>query len=126
MTTISACKAFIKLPREEKKRGWDPIDRGMITTTYPVPSCTADGRLSHVHLHKTVRNVGNGSQSSRKYPCAVEDGMKENRVVGRSTHGIDNCRLLVCALRTAPTSAAALSAVGCFARDRRGANEGKT
>lgn len=97
----------------------------MTTTTHLVPAYTADGRLTHVHLHKTVRNVANESQSSRKYPCAVEDGMRGNRRVDRSTHGIDNFRLLVCALRTVPTTATALSVAGCSARDRRGANERK-
>ena len=101
------------------------VDREMTITTHLAPSYTADGRLTHVHLHKMVRNVVNGSQSSRKYPCAVEDGMKGNRIVDRSMHGIDNFRLLVCALRTAPTTGAALSAAGCSARDLRGANEGK-
>lgn len=79
-----------------------------MTTTHLVPSCTVNERLTHVHLRKTVRNVVNAPQSSRKYPCAVEDGLKGNRIVDRSTRGTDNSRLLTCGLRTAPTSAAAL------------------
>lgn len=98
----------------------------MTTITHLVPSCNADGRLTHVHLRKTVRNVVNEPQSSHIYPCAVEDGVRGYHIVDRSKHGIDNCRPLVCAPRTAPTSGVALSAAGCFARDRRGANERKT
>lgn len=113
------------LPQEKEKR-MEPCQQGDVTTpTHLVPSYIADGRLGHVRLHKTVRNVASGSQSSRIYPCAVEDGMKGSRTVDRSMHEIDSCRLLVCVLRTAPTSAAALSAVGCSARDRQGANEEK-
>lgn len=98
----------------------------MTIITHLVPSCTPDGRLTHVHLRKTVRNVASGPQSSRKYPCGVEGGMKGNRIADRSEHGIDNYHLLVCALHTTPGSATAPSVAGCSARDRRGANERET
>lgn len=96
----------------------DGTARAMTTITHLVPSCTANGQLTHVHLHKMVRNVANRPQSNRKYPCAVEGGVTGSRIVDRSKHGIDNCRPLVYALRIAPTSAVALSVAGCFARDR--------
>lgn len=95
----------------------------MTTPTHLVPSCTADGRSTHAHLRKMVRNVANGPQSSHKCPCVVEDDEKENRIADRSAHEKDNFRLLACALGKVPKNAAALSAAGCSARDQRGANE---